>query len=381
MRLTGMPPLGRISRPRPGPPPAFAGLAEITDFGANPGSLRMFVHIPAQLPKSAPLVVILHGCGQTAAGYAQGTGWQEAADRLGFALLAPEQQNANNLGGCFNWFHPGDIVRDGGEAASIRQMIARVVADHHLDSRRIFVTGLSAGGAMTTVLLATYPDVFAGGAIIAGLPYGAASNVPEALNAMRRTPVRSDDDWAAKVRSAASYKGPWPAVSIWHGDADATVHAGNAQALVGQWTALHQLSGQSPQIEERAGYTRRSWRSPDGKTVVESYSLAGLGHGVPIHAGSGKDSGGRAGAFFIESGLSSTLKIAAFWGLARPALQMARPHIVVKNNVPAPAAPRPQPIAPDPSPPVMQIPKIFSKMAGVQEVVRKALTAAGLIRK
>ena len=117
------------------------------------------------------LVVVLHGCGQTAAAYDFGTGWSTLAKRYGFALLMPEQQGANNANTCFNWFNPGDVARGRGEAASIRQMVARMVADHKIDPRRIYVTGLSAGGAMTSVMLATYPEVFAGGAIIAGLPY------------------------------------------------------------------------------------------------------------------------------------------------------------------------------------------------------------------
>ena len=102
--------------------------------------------------------------------YDFGTGWSTLAKRYGFALLMPEQQASNNANTCFNWFNPGDVARGRGEAASIRQMVARMVADHKIDPRRIYITGLSAGGAMTSVMLAIYPEVFAGGAIIAGLP-------------------------------------------------------------------------------------------------------------------------------------------------------------------------------------------------------------------
>jgi poly(hydroxyalkanoate) depolymerase family esterase len=317
---------------------------------------------------------------QTAAGYAAGTGWNEAADRLGFALLAPEQTNANNIGGCFNWFQPGDVAREGGEAASIRQMIARMIADHGLDARRIYVTGLSAGGAMAAALLAAYPEIFAGGAVIAGLPYGAASNVPEALNAMRRAPEHANSDWAARVRSASDHKGPWPVVSIWHGDADATVHVSNAEALTGQWTALHRVSTQSPEIEDGPGYARRSWRGADGRTVLESWSVAGLAHGVPIHAGNDKDSFGQAGPYFIEAGLSSTLKIAAFWGLARPSSHVA-PHLVAKTDAPARAMP-PPPTVPPPVPLASAYGhKPVREIGGVQGVIRKALQAAGLVKK
>jgi poly(hydroxyalkanoate) depolymerase family esterase len=127
----------------------------------------------------------MHGCTQTAAGYDMGAGWSEMADRHGFALLFPEQQRQNNPNLCFNWFSPQDNRRGSGEALSIRQMIAAVAGAHPIDPARIFVTGLSAGGAMASVMLATYPEVFAGGAIIAGLPYGCASTIPQAFDRMR----------------------------------------------------------------------------------------------------------------------------------------------------------------------------------------------------
>src|SRR3984957_15437188 len=150
-------------------------LRDFPEFGSNPGSLRARIYVPTSLTKDAPLVVVLHGCTQTAAAYDHGSGWSQLAEREGFALLFPEQQRVNNPNLCFNWFVPGDIRRDGGEALSIGQMIGAVVATYRLDRSRIFVTGLSAGGAMASAMLATYPELFAGGAIIAGLPYGGAS--------------------------------------------------------------------------------------------------------------------------------------------------------------------------------------------------------------
>src|SRR6195256_2478636 len=172
-KLSGFNGLGAYGRSSAVPSP----LVETGHFGTNPGALRMFAFVPEHLQRAPALVVVLHGCGQTAAGYDLGAGWSTLAKRYGFALLMPEQQPANNANGCFNWFNPEDTARDRGEAGSIRQMIARMAGDHKINRRRIFVTGLSAGGAMTTVMLATYPEVFAGGAVIAGLPYGVATNV------------------------------------------------------------------------------------------------------------------------------------------------------------------------------------------------------------
>ena len=141
----------------------------------------MFAYAPAHLPPKAPLVIALHGCTQTADEYDHGTGWSSLADNLGFAVVYPQQQPANNPHNCFSWFLPDDIVRGHGEALSIREMVEHAIATFAADRGKAFVTGLSAGGAMASVMLATYPEVFAGGAIIAGLPYGCASNVSTSI--------------------------------------------------------------------------------------------------------------------------------------------------------------------------------------------------------
>src|SRR5690242_11597610 len=153
-------------------------LTELEKFGSNPGALVARVYIPEDLPRGAPLVVVLHGCTQNASVYDRGSGWSQLADRHGFAVLFPEQTRSNNVNLCFNWYQPGDARRGRGEAASIAQMVRTLVRNHALDADRLFVNGLSAGGAMTAVMLACYPELFAGGAIIAGLAFGIADNVP-----------------------------------------------------------------------------------------------------------------------------------------------------------------------------------------------------------
>ena len=137
---------------------------------ANPGGLELHSYVPHQLPAGAPLVVVLHGCGQQAEDFATQSGWRYLAARHHFALLMPGQTEANNAQTCFNWFRPGDIKRGHGEVQSIVEMVAAVLRQTRGDPKRVFVTGLSAGGAMTAALLAAYPDVFAGGAVVAGLP-------------------------------------------------------------------------------------------------------------------------------------------------------------------------------------------------------------------
>lgn len=121
-------------------------LRELTGFGANPGNLRMFAYAPKALPHEAPLVIALHGCTQAAAEYDQGTGWSALADSVGFAVVYPQQQPANNPKNCFSWFLPADIARGHGEALSIRQMVEHAIATFGVDRRKVFVTGLSAGG-------------------------------------------------------------------------------------------------------------------------------------------------------------------------------------------------------------------------------------------
>jgi poly(hydroxyalkanoate) depolymerase family esterase len=302
-------------------------LVEINDFGSNPGGLRMFAFVPEQLPRAPALVVVLHGCGQTAAGYDLGAGWSTLAERYGFALLMPEQTASNNANTCFNWFNPEDIARGSGEAGSIRQMIARMAGDHKIDSRRIYVTGLSAGGAMTSVMLATYPDVFAGGAVIAGLPYGVASNVREALSGMMASPSRPASELGDLVRNASKHKGPWPKLSVWHGSADRTVNPANADEIVKQWLDVHGLPLAPMSAGEVDGYPREVWWNADGETVIESYTITDMAHGTPLGDSGHDERFGEGGAFLIEAGISSSYHIANFFGLTE---QIHQPRVSPK---------------------------------------------------
>jgi len=299
------------------------------------------------LPKRAPLVVVLHGCRQTAEGYAAGAGWLALADRFGFALLCPEQVAANNAYCCFNWFEPGDSTRDHGEAASIRQMIAWMLADGRLDRARVFVTGLSAGGAMTNVMLAAYPEVFAGGAPVAGLPYGAASDAREALGAMFQGVRHSPKAWGDLVRDASTYRGPWPKVSIWHGDADTTVKPDNGEAIALQWANVHGLPAEPGAASLDGGVARSVWLDGRGAPVVERFIVHGLGHGTPL-ATHGPDGYGAAGPFLLEAGVSSSLQIAKFWGVADAAYAAAS-----KSPRPTPQRPEPQRAKTAPKPEVV----------------------------
>lgn len=290
-------------------------LSNLSGFGTNPGSLRSLTHIPENLPDGAPLVIVLHGCEQTATEYDRGSGWSDLADRHGFALLFPEQRRSNNWLLAFNWFEPRNSRRDSGEPLSIRQMIEQVVSDHGIDRQRIFVTGLSAGGAMTSVMLATYPEVFAGGAIIAGLPYGCASTIPAALRRMRgRRGGPTAQQLAARLRDASEYDGPWPTISIWHGSRDRTVDPSNGEAILQQWRTLHNLGQMPTRAHVVDGYPRRVWSDSEGHELLEEYSITGMDHGTPLNTG-GRNGCGSSGDYMLDVNISSTHHIAAFWGL------------------------------------------------------------------
>jgi feruloyl esterase len=299
-------------------------LRELTGFGANPGNLRMFAYAPEHLPPDAPLVIALHGCTQTADDFDQGTGWSSLADRLGFAVVYPQQQPANNPRNCFSWFLPHHTARDQGEARSIKQMVEHAIATFAADPSRVFVTGLSAGGAMASVMLATYPEVFAGGAIIAGLPYGRASNVQQAFELMFSEEGHAAWALGDRVRAASKHRGPWPKISVWHGTSDPLVKPCNGEDIIRQWTNVHGLSG-SPSCQQLIGrHTRRVWTDASDNTLIEAFSISGMTHGVPLATTTGGESCGAAGAFFLDVGISSTHHIARFWRLHESLVEMPR---------------------------------------------------------
>jgi poly(hydroxyalkanoate) depolymerase family esterase len=402
-KLNGLADLGRTLKPGQRSP-----LIETRDFGSNPGNLRMFSFAPDNLQPAPGLVVVLHGCGQTAAGYDLGAGWSTLAKHFGFALLMAQQQPLNNANGCFNWFNPEDTARDRGEACSIRQMVARAVEDIGIDRTRIFVTGLSAGGAMTSVMLATYPEIFAGGAVIAGLPYGVANNMREALSGMFQSPARPASELGDLVRNASNHKGPWPKLSVWHGSADRTVNPANANEIVKQWLDVHQLPAVPMSEGPVNGYPRQVWWNADGETIIESYTITDMAHGTPLGIGDNDKRYGNQGAFLIEAGISSSYQIANFFGLTewirrsqistkpsakQPAEQVSKPAAAAAAKKVAKKVPQVAP-APVPAPDLTQLlwpltavnrpaePPQQPKRRGIDvgSVITRALTAAGLMK-
>jgi poly(hydroxyalkanoate) depolymerase family esterase len=365
-------------------------LKEMHSAGSNPGNLRMFAYVPASLADSPALVVVLHGCTQTAAGYNHGAGWSTLADRYGFALLMPEQQRSNNPNGCFNWFLPEHTQRDRGEAASIRQMVETMVREKGIDPRRVFITGLSAGGAMTSVMLACYPDVFAGGAIIAGLPYGAATTMQQAFESMFQCPSRSGREWGGLVRGAAHHDGPWPRISVWHGSADKTVIPSNAREILKQWADVHGVQIAASAQETVDGYPRQVWVNDAGEELIESYTIPQMPHGTPLATGKADFECGAAGPFLLDVGISSSFHIAKFFGLTAAGVRSASPtrehtapaHARLPINIPA-DSPQPKILhgeVLDNAPMDHARHRPASSRIDIGAVITKALEAAGLMR-
>ena len=345
--------------------PISTRLQRFPASGANAGQLNGWIYLPASAEAGAPLVVVLHGCTQNAAGYDESSGWSRLADLHGFVLLYPEQQRSNNPNLCFNWFSAEDATRGSGEAGSIREMVAAVQARHGTDPRRVFVTGLSAGGAMAAAMLATYPDIFAGGAVIAGLPFGVAHSVPEAFDRMRGHHLPRPAALSTLVRGASNHSGPWPILSVWHGSADATVDPSNAAALIEQWRSLHGAAKEPARSDRVNGHPHRVWRDSKGRDVIEEYSITGLGHGTPLDTKRSRH-GEKIAPFMLEAGISATSLIGRFWGITP---QEA-------DGLIAPVIPR------KPAEPRLRATSAaaWSNRAGVGKTIEDALRSAGLMK-
>ncbi len=284
---------------------------ELTNFGSNPGGLKMFVTVPSS-PRAQPgLVVAMHGCTQSAAAY-QAAGWDTFANRYGFYVLYPQ------IGGtaCFGWFDSAQTTRGQGQALSIAQAIATMKTTYGIDPSKVFVTGLSAGGGMTAAMLGSYPELFAAGAVMAGLPYECATSITGASacqNGLDKTPAQ----WAALVTQAnPSFHGPWPRVSIWNGDADTTVVPKNLTELMEQWTQVAGVDQTADATSTVGRATRKEYRDSTGATQVETWLISGMGHGTAVDPANGC---GTAGAFILNVGLCSTEWATRFFKLDQAA--------------------------------------------------------------
>ncbi|MBK5927447.1 alpha/beta hydrolase family esterase [Rhodobaculum claviforme] len=272
----GMPRPGTLA-PAPIDIPHGAQFLSLTHRGAQGGrDYRLYVPANRALAPM-PLIVMLHGCTQTPEDFAAGTGMNALAEEVGCLVAWPAQPRGANAQRCWNWFRPEDQARDRGEPALIAGIVRDVLRDHPADPARVYVAGLSAGGAAAAVLCAAYPEVFAAVGVHSGLPVGGAQDVPSALAAMRSGTRGGGQALAV------------PAI-VFHGLADATVHPGNGRAVVAQ--ALRPRSDLSPIAvtgTSRGGRSYRQTRHEDasGRSIAEHWEIEGAGH-----AWAGGDAGG-----------------------------------------------------------------------------------------
>ncbi|WP_298928100.1 PHB depolymerase family esterase [uncultured Ramlibacter sp.] len=287
-------PAGRSQAARPS-----SFLPHSFDFGGERHPYHLYVPSRSEADGKLPLVVMLHGCKQDAADFARGTAMNALGEQEKVLVLYPEQLRKANGMGCWNWFEPGHQGRGAGEPAMLAALVQQVAAEHDADPARIYVAGLSAGGAMAAVLGQTYPDVFAAVGIHSGLPAGAAHDMPSAFSAMR------------KGTGSRSTKAAAVPTIVFHGTADKTVSSKNADAIVdGQlaaWTARGTQLASSKQAQGAGARTAACtrWQDGDKKSLLESWSVA-----ASPHAWSGGDA---SGSFTDPAGPDASAQMLRFF--------------------------------------------------------------------
>jgi len=270
MRDFGMPP----DVPPPPPPPraphgALSG-GFIDGSHTNAAGRRDFkLYVPgSHTGKAAPLVVMLHGCAQSPEDFANGTQMNVLAEEIGCLVLYPAQSQGANPSRCWNWFNAVDQRRDEGEPSIIAGMTRAVMDDYAIDADQVYVAGLSAGGAMATIMGTLYPDLYAAVGVHSGLPFASANDLSSALAAMK-----------GDFRRARASERPLPII-VFHGDRDTTVHPANGDELVAQ--GAHHLArpgtAEPGRVPDGHAYTRTLYPGDDGIVHAEHWLVHGAGH-------------------------------------------------------------------------------------------------------
>lgn len=307
--------------------PSRTGRFLDSSFTGATGTRAFKLFAPAGFDGVAlPLVVMLHGCTQDPDDFAAGTRMNELAQEEGFFVLYPAQAARSNSHKCWNWFSPADQRRGGGEAALLAGMTRHVLQTHSVDPDRVYVAGLSAGGAMAAILASEYPDLFAAAGIHSGVATGAAHDVPSAFSVMKSGPAA-----AASWPRAGATRWPTPSpvaktaaparhdvapVIVFHGDADATVAAANgdaviAAALASRDAVAEQVADSAPDGKRR--FARTVWRAADAAVDQPTLAEHWVVHGAP-HAWSG---GAAAGSYTDPDGPDASREMLRFF-LAHP---------------------------------------------------------------
>ncbi|NYZ15921.1 PHB depolymerase family esterase [Azospirillum sp. RWY-5-1] len=300
--------IGGVARPAADPLPDGASFTTAS-YGNAAGARSYKLYVPANRGggEPRPLVVMLHGCTQSPDDFAAGTRMNALAEELGLLIAYPEQPSSANANRCWNWFNPDDQRRDHGEPSLIAGITRQIMQEHAVDPTRVYVAGLSAGGAAAVVMGGTYPDLYAGVGVHSGLPHGAARDIPSAFAAMRQ----------GGGRAGRPSGEPVPTI-VFHGDRDSTVHPGNGDDVVAQTTAG--ATGLRTTVERGAvsgghGYSRTRHADASGHAICEQWTIHGAGH---AWAG-----GSPAGSYTDPRGPDASREMLRFF-LANPRRQHSR---------------------------------------------------------
>ncbi len=276
--------LGGLGQRRPAAPAPGAGGGQFIEGSfTHPAGARAYkLYIPHGLPRQAvPLVVMLHGCTQTPDDFAAGTRMNDLAETDPMLVVYPAQSVEANPTRCWNWFAAEHQVRGQGEPAILAGLTHHLLATYNVDASRVYVAGLSAGGAMAVVLGAAYPDLYAAVGVHSGLAYGAAGDLMSALTALQRGGPGAAGASLHAVAAAGVHQRVAPLV-VFHGDQDATVSPRNAGQMLTQWAAAHAARGGPTVSEGRVpgghAYTRSVYHDDTGQAVLEYWRVHGLGH-------------------------------------------------------------------------------------------------------
>lgn len=294
-------------------------LEKIVQFGENPGNLNMYVRTPKAADNNSklPLVVVLHGCTQSAEEALELAGWNDLADRFQFVVLLPEQKRANNVSKCFNWFLNEDVDPVNGEAASIQQMIAYTLENYQVDSTSVFITGVSAGAVMATALMVNNSCLFRAGAILSGGPIGYAKNALTGYQLMKNPPNYSPEEWAKFLPENNSKC--VPRMVVMHGTEDELVNFKNAEELVDQWRGFTQFQYLKPidiyRFDGNELVDKRIYENDQGDAVICFYTIKKLGHALAVDPGNKPHQGGRVAKYAADIDFFSTYYILRDFGL------------------------------------------------------------------
>ena len=272
----------------------------LTASCTNQAGTRVYkVYVPSSyVGQALPLIVMLHGCRQNPTDFAAGTGMNTVAEQNDCFVVYPAQALAANGSNCWNWFKAGDQQRDRGEPSIIADITRDVIRDYHIDTSRVYVAGLSAGGAMAAIMGAEYPDLYAAVGVHSGLPVGAARDLPSAFATMKNGPATRDQRHAPEA--------PIPVI-VFHGDRDTTVHPCNGEEVLAQCVAWNEteVTVQIGKVPHGRAYTRAVQHDCNGRAIAERWIVHGAGH-----AWSG---GSRRGSYTDSKGPNAAKEMLRFF--------------------------------------------------------------------